>query len=138
MMSKDKLKLKIERPDLEQFRGIISDITTEPKITEYVQKWFDEKVQPEVDRVNKLFNEGVTVYGFYNDCDEVPCFGAMDSDDTHKALLIDIRPIECEHEPLYIERPYGRDATIGEYVNECRHCDKKLVAEWKEVDETKE
>lgn len=52
--------------------------------------------------------------------------------DTHRALLIDIEPIEkkeCEHDPIWINKIPGWNHAPDSGA-ECRHCGVKLKATW--------
>jgi hypothetical protein len=120
--------MKIERPDWDSFHG--SDTLNDTYVSE-LQFWFDKNVEP----INKMLEEGIEVEGqrvrrtdggeeFWKFLSGKPLY------ETHKALLINIQPIECEHEPV------SSDWTVvdDQFVGPCKHCGKKLKAKW-EVDE---
>ena len=116
--------MKILRPDWLKYT--IATFTDE-KLPDksYLDHWFDQNVKP----VNKMLAEGKVMYlkrhkkHHYWSGNTINPEGCAD-----KALLINIQPLECEHEPTIIREDHG----IGiRSWHECKHCGKKLKAKWK-------
>lgn len=76
--------------------------------------------------------EATVVLGASGDGEPITWYNENIKDSTHRALLIDIEPIEkkpCEHEPMWSNKIPGWNHA-PESDAECRHCGAKLKARW--------
>lgn len=114
MNLKDELKIKIEKPNK----------TNTPTYFNF-ENWFDSKVQPEIDRWNKIIDESEHLFSTPNGC-----WSEEQRDiHSHEFLQLGKREIvkkECKHKNVIGENQYPHNF-------KCQHCLKKLKPNWELV-----
>ena len=99
--------MKIIRPDWYSRYGHRSHEVGLNDLNNWFQDWFSENVKP----INKMLSEGVEVYSTTHTGHGKTWNSAQVMDDTHTALLINIRPVKKE----------TAEDVLREFIEEAEH-----------------